>query len=82
MSSSASTPSSTATPSSGNPNCASVPARITRDARGTPATPLLVTIRVSIMRSCWPTERWIPAACATKTEASDRYRVDPSRLKL
>ena len=33
---------------------ARVPARITRDARGTPATPLLVSISVSIIVICVP----------------------------
>jgi len=51
MSISASTPRIIATPSSGKPNVASVPERITSDARGTAATPLLVIIRVSIMKS-------------------------------
>ena len=41
-------------PSTGRLNVASVPARITSDARGTPATPLLVSISVSIMTSCVP----------------------------
>jgi len=40
-----------ATPSSGRPNVASVPDSITRDARGTAATPLLVIIRASIIAS-------------------------------
>jgi hypothetical protein len=40
-----------ATPSSGSPNVASVPDRMTSDARGTAATPLLVIISVSIIRS-------------------------------
>src|ERR1039457_2536020 len=82
MSISASTPSRTAAPSMGRWKVVSVPARITSAARGTPATPLLVSMRVSIISSCWPNERVTPAAWATKTEASERYSVVPSRLKL
>ena len=37
-----------------------------------PATPLLVSIRVSIMSNWPPKERLTPAACATKTAASER----------
>src|SRR5205814_4880143 len=73
ISMSASTPSNKATPSTGRLNVASVPARITKDARGTAATPLLVSISVSIIVSCVPKDRWIPAACATNIEASERY---------
>src|SRR5579871_240949 len=50
----------------------SVPRRITRTARGTPATPLLVSISVKTMTSCWPKVRYMPAACATKMDASER----------
>src|SRR5580658_4585367 len=82
MSISASAPSSSATPDSGRPNDASVPARITSEARGTAATPLLVSISVSIIRSCWLSAMWTPAACATKSDAIERYNVLPSRLKL
>ena len=46
--------------------------RITSDARGTPATPLLVSISVSSIVICWPNVSCTPAACATKTDASDR----------
>jgi hypothetical protein len=49
---------------------------MTRDARGTAATPLDVSIRVNIIPSCWPKVMWkpevVPAACATKTEAMAR----------
>src|SRR5262249_9112331 len=61
MSISTSTPRMTAIASSGSPNAASVPERITSDARGTPATPLLVSISVKTMRSCWPNGMWMPA---------------------
>src|SRR5262249_16836069 len=57
MSSSASIPRIVVTPSSGRPYAASVPVRITRLARGTPATPLLVNISVSIIEICWPADR-------------------------
>ena len=82
MSISASTPSSSATPSIGSWKLASVAARMTSAARGTPATPLLVSISVSIMVTCWPIVISIPAAWATNTEANDKYSVVPSRLKL
>jgi len=61
-----------ATPSSGRPNVASVPERITSDARGTAATPLLVIMRVTIMRSWVVSVIGTPAACATKTDAMAR----------
>src|SRR5262249_10135736 len=61
-----------AAPSSGRPNCVKVAARTTSAARGTPATPLLVSISVSIMTSCWPSVIDTPASCATNTLASDR----------
>jgi hypothetical protein len=51
MSISESTPRIIATPSRGNPNVARVPERITSDARGTAATPLLVIMSVSIIKS-------------------------------
>jgi hypothetical protein len=51
MSISASTPRMIATPSSGKPNVVRVPERITSAARGTAATPLLVIMSVSIMKS-------------------------------
>ena len=82
MSIRASMPSSTATPSIGRWKVERVPVRITSAARGTPATPLLVSIKVSIISNCWPNDSRTPAACATKTEASERYSVVPSRLKL
>ena len=50
----------------------SVPSRMTSDARGTPATPLLVSISVSSIVSCCPIVISMPAAWATKIEASDR----------
>ena len=65
-------PSRMAAPSSGRPNCATVAASTTSDARGTPATPLLVSISVSIMKSCCPNVIGTPKSCATKTLASDR----------
>lgn len=68
--------------STGKPNEAAVPIKITKEALGTPATPLLVIIKVKTMVSCCPQVISIPAACATKTEARDKYKVVPSRLKL
>src|SRR5476649_1024457 len=65
-----------AAPSSGRLNVERVAARTTSAARGTPATPLLVSISVSIIIN------GTPAICATKTLHNDRYSVDPSRLKL
>ena len=72
MSMNASTPRITATPSSGRPKVASAPDRMTSDARGTAATPLLVSISVSMMTSCWPRVRSAPAAWATNSAATDR----------
>src|SRR3990172_3513515 len=66
----------------GSPNDAAVPSNITNEARGTPATPLLVTISVSTMNSCSFQVISMPATCATNTDASERYNVVPSRLKL
>src|SRR5690606_7396972 len=54
----------------------------TNVARGTPATPLLVSISVKTITICSPTERSIFAACATKMDANARYNVLPSRLKV
>jgi len=61
-----------ATPSSGRPKLTSVPERMTSDARGTPATPLEVSMSVSIMTSCWPVLSSTPAAWATKMDATAR----------
>src|SRR5690606_8967541 len=52
------------------------------EARGTAATPLLVIIKVRQINNCCPILKCILAACATKTAASERYKVVPSRLKL
>ena len=70
------------TGSTGKSNMATVPNKITNEARGTPATPLLVSIRVSAITICCSHDNGCPAACATNTEANDRYKVVPSRLKL
>src|SRR5205823_2697415 len=66
------TPKITATPSSGSWKVANVPERITSDARGTAATPLLVSINVSTIGICCARLRWMPAACATNTAARER----------
>ena len=81
ISMSSSTPRISTTPSSGRPNVTSVPESTTIEARGTAAMPLLVSISVNIIVSCCPNERFTPAACATKMEATARYSVLPSRLK-
>ncbi len=47
---------------------------------GTPAIPLLVSMKVNIIISCWPKDRWMWAAWAMAMEARTRYSVDPSRL--
>jgi len=72
MSMMASAPSSSAIPATGKLNEASVPVSTTIADRGIPATPLLVSISVSIIISCWLTGMWIAAACAMNTEASER----------
>jgi len=54
MSINVSTPKISNTPSLGNPKEAAVAANTTSDARGTPATPLLVNINVNIIRTCVP----------------------------
>src|SRR5688572_27653844 len=63
-------------------NVAAVAINITNEARGTAATPLLVSINVRPIISCSPNDRSIPAACATNTDANDKYKVVPSRLKV
>ena len=75
-------PSRMAAPSSGSPKVLNVAVRMTSAARGTPATPLLVSIRVSIMVTCCQTDSSTPASCATNRLAADRYSVLPSRFML
>ena len=82
MSISSSMPRMMNTGSTGRLNELNVPSRMTSEARGTPATPLLVSISVRSIANCWPIDISMPAACATKIDASDRYRVVPSKLKL
>ena len=78
MSINSSTPKITATPIAPNPpgmKLLRVANRITRAARGTPATPFEVIINVSIMKSWRPKLMWPivgSAACATKIEAIAR----------
>ena len=72
MSMSSSTPMMSSTPSSGRSKLTKVPARMTCEARGMPAMPLLVSIKVRSITSCWEIVRWTPAAWATKTEATAR----------
>ena len=59
-----------------------VPSKITKEARGTPATPLDVIIKVNTINNCCPIDKSILQACATKILAKDRYKVVPSKLKL
>src|SRR5262249_48822299 len=72
MSMSSSTPRMTITPSTGRLNEASVPRRMTSDARGTPATPFEVSISVSSITICCVNVSCTFAACATKIEARAR----------
>src|SRR5207249_3972483 len=51
---------------------ASVAARITSAARGTPATPLLVSIKINSIVICCPIVSSMFAAWATKTAVSER----------
>src|SRR5688572_32135014 len=66
----------------GNLKVSAVAINITNDALGTAATPLLVSINDKPISNCSPKDRSIPAACATKMLANDRYNVVPSRLKV
>ena len=59
---------------------ATVASRITSEARGTPATPLLVSMRVNTISNCCPKVSGTPAAWATNTAAKDKYNVVPSKL--
>ena len=72
MSIRASIPRMMKTGSAGKLNAESMPSRITSVARGTPATPLLVSMSVKTITSCCSHPRCTPAACATKIEASAR----------
>ena len=55
-----STPRISSRPASGMSNCASVAAITTSDARGTPAMPLDVSIRISSIVICVPIDRSMP----------------------
>src|SRR3984957_13658862 len=80
MSMNASTPRINATASTGSPNTTTAPDKITNAARGTPATPLLVSMSVSIKTSCRPNDNVRPPAWAANSAATARYNVLPSRL--
>jgi hypothetical protein len=54
---------------------------ITRVARGTPATPFEVSMKVRNIKSCFESGISMCAACAMVMLASTRYSVEPSRLK-
>ncbi len=60
------------TGSTGKLKEATVPSNTTSEARGTPANPLVVSIKVSTIRICWPQVIEMPAACATKMVANDK----------
>src|SRR5215467_15619398 len=82
MSINSSTPKIIATPIGPSPegtNEFNTASKITSDARGTPATPLELTINVSMIVNCCPKDMCHPvvvsAACATNTEAIARYKV-------
>ena len=45
---------------------------MTSVARGTPATPLLVSMKVKTISSWWPRVMWMPAAWAMVRLASTR----------
>jgi hypothetical protein len=47
-----------------------------------PATPLLVSLSVARIASCWPPESPMPAACATNKVAIARWMVLPAAFKL
>ena len=58
--------------SPGRPKLAQVPAMMTRVARGTPATPFDVSMKVKTITICCVRLSSILAACAIVTEASTR----------
>ena len=78
----ASIASSSPSPSGGNPKLWKRAASTTRLARGIPATPLLVSFRVTRISNCCSTDRAMPAACAMKSVAKPRNRVLPQRFRL
>ncbi|MOA64552.1 hypothetical protein D3C78_1906400 [compost metagenome] len=53
----------------------------TSDARGTPASPLDVSINVNSIRICVPRVISIPYAWAMNSTAKVQYIIEPSRLK-
>ena len=56
----------------------SVVARITIAEPATPAPPLEVNNIVASSANCCPIDRWMPTACARKTETVAQYRHVPS----
>src|SRR5215472_294530 len=67
-------------PASGKLKLTSVAAMTTSDARGTPAIPLLVTMRRRSIVICCPKPSWMLYACAMNMVAKVQYIIDPSRL--
>lgn len=67
-----STPISKISPASGILNWLSVAAITTIEARGTPAIPFEVNIRINSMVICSPMDKWILQAWAMKTVAKEQ----------
>jgi hypothetical protein len=67
-------------PASGMLKVASVAAITTSEARGTPAMPLLVTIRMSSIVIWSSVDSGIRYACAMNSVAKVQYIIEPSRL--
>ena len=63
------------------PNMVQVAATTTKEARGTPAIPLLVNINTSNMVSCVPISKCFPCDCAIAILAKVIYIMLPSKLK-
>jgi hypothetical protein len=74
-------PSSNAKPASGILNVAKVPAITTKEALGTPAMPLLVSISTSNMLIWVESGKSMPYDWAINSEANVMYIMLPSRLK-
>jgi hypothetical protein len=68
--------------SGSKPKEATVLTKIKNDAPRIPATPFEVSIKIKHICICCDKVRSTPQACATNTEASDKYKVVPSKLKL
>ena len=75
-------PSKIATPIKGYPKLDKVPAKITNATLGTPAIPLLVSIKVPITKINCIGEISIPTICRENNIAKAKYNVEPSKLKV